>query len=61
MRTIWTRCLLALSICSLFVGMGWSADDKDKDKDQSDITKRIDASARVSGRNHGHAGQGNSR
>ena len=47
MRTIWTRCLLALSICSLFVGLGWSADDKDKDKDQSDITKRIDASARV--------------
>jgi lipid-binding SYLF domain-containing protein len=45
MRTIWTRCLLALSICSLFVGMGWSADDKDKD--QSDIVKRIDASAKV--------------
>jgi lipid-binding SYLF domain-containing protein len=31
-----------LGICSIFVGVGWSAD-----KDQSDIAKRIDASAKV--------------
>jgi len=38
------RCLLILSTISLlFVGMSWSADDKD----QSDIAKRIDASAKV--------------
>ena len=36
------KCLLVLSICSVFVGMGWSAD-----KDDSDIAKRIDASATV--------------
>jgi lipid-binding SYLF domain-containing protein len=36
------RCLLVLSICSLFVGVSWSAD-----KDQSDINKRIEASAKV--------------
>jgi lipid-binding SYLF domain-containing protein len=36
------RCLLVLSICSMFVGVSWSAD-----KDQSDINKRIDASAKV--------------
>jgi len=36
--------LLVLSTISLlFVGLGWSADDKD----QSDIAKRIDASAKV--------------
>jgi len=35
------KCLLLLSICSILVGMGWSA-DKD-----SDIAKRIDASATV--------------
>ena len=35
------KCLLVLSICTIFVGMGWSA-DKD-----SDIAKRIDASATV--------------
>lgn len=39
----WLRFLLVLSICSIFVGVSWSADDKD----QSDISKRIDASARV--------------
>src|SRR5580704_6970332 len=39
----WPRYLLVLSICSLFVGMGWSADEKD----DSDIAKRIDASAKV--------------
>lgn len=37
------RCLLVGSICSVLVGASWAADDKD----QSDITKRIDASARV--------------
>jgi len=36
------KCLLMLSICSIFVGMGWSAD-----KNDSDIAKRIDASATV--------------
>lgn len=39
----WPRCLLVLSICSIFVGMSWSADEKD----QSDISKRINASAKV--------------
>jgi SH3 domain-containing YSC84-like protein 1 len=37
------RCLLVLSICSIFIGVSWSADDKD----QSEISKRIEASARV--------------
>lgn len=37
------RCLLVGSICSVLVGASWAADEKD----QSDITKRIDASARV--------------
>jgi lipid-binding SYLF domain-containing protein len=41
--SIFPRCLLVLSICSIFVGVSWSADDKD----QSDIAKRIDASATV--------------
>lgn len=36
------KCLLVLSLCSIFVGMGWSAD-----KNDSDIAKRIDASATV--------------
>jgi SH3 domain-containing YSC84-like protein 1 len=40
--TVWTKCLLALSICSIFIGVSWSAD-----KDDSDIAKRIDASAKV--------------
>jgi lipid-binding SYLF domain-containing protein len=40
--SILSRCLLALSICSMFVGVSWSAD-----KDESDIAKRIDASAKV--------------
>ncbi len=38
----WPKCLLVLSICSIFIGVSWSAD-----KDQSDIAKRIDASAKV--------------
>lgn len=41
--SVWPRFFLVLGICSLFVGMGWSADDKD----QSDIAKRIDSSAKV--------------
>jgi lipid-binding SYLF domain-containing protein len=40
----WVSCLLVLSVCCLFVGVGWSADDE---KSQSDIDKRIDASAKV--------------
>lgn len=39
----WPRCLLVLSICIIFVGVSWSADDKS----QSEIGKRIDASAKV--------------
>src|SRR4051812_1820869 len=39
----WPRCLLLLSICSIFVGVSWSADEKN----ESDIGKRIDASAKV--------------
>lgn len=35
-------CVLALSICSLLMGVSWAAD-----KDQSDIAKRIDESAKV--------------
>lgn len=40
----WPKCLLALSICLVLVGVGWSSD---ANKDQSDIAKRIDASAKV--------------
>lgn len=40
------KCLLMLSICSMLVGVSWSADQADQ-KDQSDIAKRIDASAKV--------------
>lgn len=36
------RCLLVLSICSTLMGVSWAAD-----KDQSDIAKRIDESAKV--------------
>src|ERR1700746_2199697 len=36
-------CLLVLGICSLLAGVSWSADNKE----QSDIAKRIDASAKV--------------
>ncbi|MGH9495780.1 MAG: lipid-binding SYLF domain-containing protein [Candidatus Sulfotelmatobacter sp.] len=39
----WTKCLVVLAICTIFVGASWAADDKD----QSDITKRIDNSAKV--------------
>ena len=37
------RCLAVLSVCALLVGIGWSADDKE----QSDISKRIENSAKV--------------
>jgi len=39
----WPRFLIVLSSCFLLVGIGWSADEKS----QSDIDKRIDASAKV--------------
>jgi len=35
-------CLLVLSICTVLIGVSWSAD-----KDQSDINKRIDEAAKV--------------
>jgi SH3 domain-containing YSC84-like protein 1 len=37
------KCLLVLGICLSFAGMSWSADEKD----QSDINKRIESSAKV--------------
>lgn len=40
--SIASRCLLVLGICSMFIGVSWSAD-----KEESDIAKRIDASAKV--------------
>jgi lipid-binding SYLF domain-containing protein len=46
MRQVFSACLkgvLVLSICAVFVGASWAADEKD----QSDISKRIDASAKV--------------
>lgn len=42
--SMWGRCLLVLSICSLFIGTGFAADDE---KNQTDIDKRIQASAKV--------------
>src|SRR6476659_4535976 len=39
----WPRFLIVLGSCFLLVGIGWSADEKS----QSDIDKRIDASAKV--------------
>jgi lipid-binding SYLF domain-containing protein len=39
-----TKSLMVLGICAMFLGASWAADD---DKDQSDITKRIDNSAKV--------------
>jgi lipid-binding SYLF domain-containing protein len=41
----WLTCLLVLSICSILVGASWAADEKDKN--ESDIVKRIDNSAKV--------------
>jgi len=41
--SVMSRCLLVLSICSMFVAVSSAADEKD----QSDIAKRIDASAKV--------------
>ena len=40
--TVLPGCLLVLSICSILMGVSWAAD-----KDQADIAKRIDESARV--------------
>ncbi len=40
--SLWPKLVLVLSICSIFLGVSWSAD-----KDESDIAKRIDASAKV--------------
>ena len=39
----WPRCLLVLSVCWAFLGVSWAADQQN----QSDIAKRIDASAKV--------------
>jgi len=44
-HTVVPRCLLGLSICLMFIGASWSADDDAKDK--SDIAKRIEASGKV--------------
>ncbi len=41
------KCILVLGLCTLLGGVGWSADDTENSKDQSDIAKRIEASARV--------------
>lgn len=40
--SVFPKCFLILSICSIFIGVSWSAD-----KDESDIAKRIDASTKV--------------
>src|SRR5450432_645237 len=42
--SVWSKGVLVLSICSIFLGVSMAAD---KDKDDSDIAKRIDASAKV--------------
>jgi SH3 domain-containing YSC84-like protein 1 len=48
MGSVIPRLLLVLTICLAFAGMSWSADDKSGDnKNQSDIEKRIDNSAKV--------------
>jgi len=44
LSSTWVGCLLVLSISCLLVSSGWSADDE---KNQSDIDKRINASAKV--------------
>src|SRR6201998_2748941 len=41
--SLWPRCLAVLSILTLFIGVGWSADEHD----QSDISKRMENSAKV--------------
>src|SRR5579863_7972262 len=43
LSSVLPRCLLLLSICSMFIGVSYAADGKD----QSEIAKRIDASATV--------------
>ena len=42
--SVWSKGVLMLSICSIFLGVSMAAD---RDKDDSDIAKRIDASAKV--------------
>src|SRR6201997_5343137 len=42
-RSAWLKRVLIPTICSGFVGVSWSQDEKDK----SDISKRIEASAKV--------------
>ena len=42
--SVWLKCLLILSTCVLFMGVSSAADDSNK---ESDIAKRIDASAKV--------------
>jgi lipid-binding SYLF domain-containing protein len=39
---VFRKCLLLLSICSIVIGVSWSAD-----KDESDVAKRLDNSAKV--------------
>src|SRR6201998_1440718 len=41
--SLWPKCLVVFGILSLCIGVGWAADEHD----QSDISKRIDASAKV--------------
>lgn len=43
LSSAWPKLLVALSLCLVFSGTSWSADQSN----QSDIAKRIDASARV--------------
>lgn len=42
-KSLLPRCLMAVSVFALFIGVGWSADEHD----QSDISKRIENSAKV--------------
>jgi SH3 domain-containing YSC84-like protein 1 len=42
-RSAWLKTVLVLTVCSVFVSVSWSQDEKDK----SDISKRIEASAKV--------------
>lgn len=44
--SMWLKSLLVLSLCSILAGLTW-AQDETKKGDQSEIGKRIDASARV--------------
>ncbi len=47
-RNVLTKYLLVLgTVFLMFASVCWAADDKSSDKDQSDINKRLDASANV--------------